>query len=183
MLARGAPCPWDHRCIRGIDLARAPLRYRGTGGALVRRLKFDRDPASWLYLSRAMANALQPCLVGRRRRAVLASVPLHPRKLRERGLDQAALLADGVAVRTGLRAQPRALARRRDTLPQGDPRVTSREANVSDAFVVRRPRRVGGRIVVLVDDVCTSGNTGRACALALRDAGATSVILLTAVRA
>lgn len=182
VLAVGAPCGQDHRVLRGIAVARAPLRYRGTAGRLVRRLKFERDPACGLFLSRAMADVLRGWAAGPGRRAMVVSVPLHPRKLRERGLDQAALLAEGVAVRLRLRFRPRVLRRRRDTLPQGDPRVMSRENNVADAFAVRRPAAVRGRLVVLVDDVCTSGHTGRACADVLRAAGATGVALLTAAR-
>ena len=162
--------------------ARAPLRYRGTAGSLVRRLKFERDPACALFLMRAMADALRPWAAGPGRRAVVVSVPLHRRKLRHRGLDQAAVLAEGVATRLRLGFRPRVLLCGRDTLPQGDPRVTSREANVRGAFSVRRPAVVRGRLLVLIDDVCTSGNTGRACAEVLRAAGATGVALLTAAR-
>ena len=74
------------------------------------------------------------------------------------------------------------LVRQRATLPQGDPRVTSREGNVEGAFVVRRPRRIAGRRIVLVDDVFTSGATGRACAGLLREAGAAEVAMATACR-
>lgn len=74
------------------------------------------------------------------------------------------------------------LVRQRATLPQGDPRVTSRQGNVEGAFVVRRSRRIAGRRIVLVDDVFTSGATGRACAGLLREAGAAEVAMATACR-
>lgn len=169
--------------MTGIALARAPFRYRGTSGRIVRRLKFSHDPASARFLGRAMADALRPRVAGPGRRAVCVSVPLHPRKARARGLDQASVLADGVATRLRLRHRARVLLRRRDTVPQGDPRVMSRELNVRGAFAVRRPRAVAGRVVVLVDDVTTSGHTARECARVLRAAGAREVWLLTAARA
>ena len=183
LLAPGAACPGDHGRIRGIVVARAPLRYRGTAGSMVRRFKFERDPACAQFMSRAMADALRGWARGPGRRGIVVSVPLHRRKLRRRGFDQAAVLAEGVASRLRLRFRPRALVRRRDTLPQGDPRVTSRENNVAGAFAAGRTRAVRGRMVILVDDVCTSGHTGRACAQVLREAGARGVALLTAARA
>jgi predicted amidophosphoribosyltransferase len=75
-----------------------------------------------------------------------------------------------------------AMARLRVTLPQGDPRVRSREGNVGSAFAVRRKQEIVGRSVVLVDDVLTSGATARECASALLEAGATRVGLVTACR-
>ena len=183
VVAEGATCGDGHRWMTGIRAARAPLRYRGTGGALVRRLKFEGDLGAARLLARAMADAVGPWLRRHARRAVLVSVPLHRRKLRRRRLDQAALLAELVAARLDLRLAPGALRRVRDTLPQGDPRVTARAANVAGAFAVRRRRPVAGRVVVLVDDTVTSGSTVRECARALRAAGARSVVVLSAVRA
>lgn len=183
VIARGVKCTNDHRRIQGLLLVRAPFRYRGTGGDLVRRAKFQADRAALTYLARAMADSLSEFAGSAGRRAVLVSVPLHPGKRRARGLDQAALLADEVARSLHLAHAPGALRRVRDTLPQGDIRVTSRLENVRDAFAARRPRKVRDRIVVLVDDVRTSGSTALECARVLRSAGARQVVLLTAAQA
>ena len=162
---------------------RAPFRYVGTAGEVVRRLKFDRDHGAALWLARALADDLGAAVRGPRRRFVLVSVPMFDRKRRTRGLDHAALLAECSASRLGLPWRPRVLERVRDTLPQGDPRVTSRDRNVALAFRVRRPKAVDGRRVVLVDDVTTSGSTARECARILRAAGARQVILAVAAMA
>jgi len=127
-----------------------------------------------------MAACLADWSVAEGRRGVLVSVPLYARKRRRRGLDQAAFLADLVAMRLGLVHVPGALVRRRETLAQGDVRVTSRQQNVAGAFAVRRPRAVAGKQVVLVDDVMTSGSTARECARMLLAAAARQVVLLTA---
>jgi ComF family protein len=114
---------------------------------------------------------------------VLVPVPLHPRRLRERGFNQSALIAEELARGAGRSFSPETLARRRDTAPQSGLKAAERRRNVRDAFVVRRPGFVAGRVVTLVDDVVTTGATAQACALALAAAGAAEVRLLTAARA
>ena len=178
----GRPCVADHRWLLGLCFARAPFAYVGTGGALVRRLKFAAEFAAAMLLAAAMARALGDVLPRGFRRALLVPVPLHRSRRRARGFDQAALLAQELAARTGLE-WARRLSRRRPTLPQGDPRVTSRERNVTGAFSLRRRPSLRGQRVVLVDDVTTSGATARVCAALLRAAGAVEVGLVTACRA
>lgn len=182
-----ARCTGDHRAVAGLVAVRAPFAYRGTAGELVRRLKFSHDRSAGFVLARAMAWELRGIVQGRRRRRrmVVLSVPLAVGKRRRRGFDQAAWLAEQVADRVALRYLPGALRRVRDTLPQGDPRVTSRARNVEGAFAAAawRARRCRGRHVVLVDDVATSFHTARECARVLRRAGARSVSLLAAARA
>ncbi len=172
-------CNERHDRITGFRVARAPWRYRGTGGAIVRRFKFDAEPAALRLMVRAAADTIRPWIAGPGRRAVLVAVPMHAKKRRQRGHDHAARLTEEIARSVGRSFVPGALRRARDTLPQGDPRVTNRATNVDGAFAVARPVAVRGRVVVLVDDVTTSGATARACATVLRDAGAGPLALLT----
>ncbi len=174
------PCRADHAHLTGIGWARAPFRYAGTGGALVRRLKFDSDWAAGLLLATAMVAALRPQLAGPWRKPLVVPVPLHRDRARERGFNQAAWLGEGIVRALDLTLLPRQLVRSRATLPQGDPRVLGRTANVDGAFGLSGRSRVRGRRVLLVDDVTTSGATARACARVLRDHGAIEVALLTA---
>lgn len=113
---------------------------------------------------------------------VLVPVPLHPRRLRERGFNQAALLAGELARRSGRPFCPDALVRRLDTVPQAGLTAAARRRNVEAAFAVRRKATVAGRTVALVDDVVTTGATALACARRLREAGAAEVRLLTVAR-
>jgi ComF family protein len=149
---------------------------------LVRRFKLDADPAAGMWLAKAMARSWAPFHRGVWRHAVLVPVPLHRRRAAERGFDQAEWLARAVASRLGLEVRTGVLVRVRATLPQGDPRVVSRQSNVEGAFRLVRPARVARRRVVLVDDVFTSGATMRNCAALLREAGALEVAALTACR-
>lgn len=105
--------------------------------------------------------------------ALLAPVALHPRRERERGYNQSALLARELARVGGLDLEERALRRIRRTRPQVELTAAERARNMSGAFAAEPV--CAGRMVVLIDDVCTTGATLRAAARAARDAGASRV--------
>lgn len=109
---------------------------------------------------------------------IVVPVPLHPRRIVERGFDQAALLAAPVARRLRIAHVPEGLARVRETPPQASLDREARAANVAAAFRCPSPRRVEGRRVLLVDDVRTTGATLGACAETLWRAGARGVVTL-----
>jgi ComF family protein len=113
--------------------------------------------------------------------AAVVAVPLHPRRLRERGYNQSELLAGRLRRRTGLRRPPGELLRVRDTLPQVGQDRLRRLQNVRGAFRWEG-KLLRGMPVIAVDDVTTTGATLDACAVALREAGASSVIGLTLAR-
>jgi len=112
----------------------------------------------------------------------LVSVPLHSRRLRERGYNQSGLLAGELGRRIGLPMIEDCLIRVRQSQPQVRAvDVEERRRNVTDAFVCR-DERASGKHIILIDDVCTSGATLESCAAALKDRGATSVWGLTLAR-
>jgi len=111
--------------------------------------------------------------------AVLVPVPLTGARERERGFNQAALIAERVGVALGVGVAPRRLRRVRATPPQTDLSGADRRLNVRDAFVASE---VAGLHVVVVDDVLTTGATAAECARALRTAGARTVGVLTVAR-
>jgi ComF family protein len=107
-------------------------------------------------------------------------VPLARERERERGFNQAELLAQRVARRLGVPVRPRWLWRVRPTRPQSDLAASERRANVRGAF--RASSQVSGRHVLVVDDVLTTGATLGECARALREGGARRVGVLTVAR-
>ncbi len=121
---------------------------------------------------------------------VLMPIPLHASRQRDRGFNQAELLAAGLrralesrGKRPSLRLETRPLRRTRATLPQTGLSLRQRHENVRGVFSVVAPERVNGQVVVLVDDVMTTGATVSACAGALKRAGARKVLALTLARA
>ncbi|MBN2369194.1 MAG: ComF family protein [Vicinamibacteria bacterium] len=172
------------RCRRGLTEFEAGASigpYEGGLRTLVHELKFRgrRRVASRLAEVCLEIPAVSALLASR---PIVVPVPLHGRRLRERGYNQSALIAGALARRAGLSCVSGALERRRWTPPQTGLSAAARRANVAGAFVVRQPAAVAGRTVILVDDVYTTGATIRACARALRDANAREVRVLTIAR-
>lgn len=111
----------------------------------------------------------------------LVPVPLTRRRLRQRGFNQAALLARSTARLLGLPSLPRHLARVRNTPPQRSLPRSARLTNVRRAFAVKR--RVAYRLIALVDDVSTTGATAHAASTALLAGGAEEVHVWVAAKA
>jgi ComF family protein len=152
----------------------AAFLYAGAMARAIVRTKTDRRPDLARLLGDLLWNGIGTQLA-RIGRAVVVPVPLHPARLAERGFNQSGLLAGRVARRMSAPLWPSALSRARDTPPQATLRREARVANVNSAFAAREPEHVRGRVILLIDDVCTSGATLDACANALLTAGASSV--------
>ena len=112
---------------------------------------------------------------------VVIPVPMHRRKLRERGYNQAELLARHFARRSGIPMRRELLAKTKENATQSMLPRDERSRNVRDVF--RADGKVKDRSVILVDDVCTTGETIRACTAELLRSGAKRVAALTLARA
>lgn len=113
---------------------------------------------------------------------VVVPVPLHPRRLRERGYNQSSLLAQKLGRFIAMPVIDGSLCRLKDSLPQArTTAIEERKENVKEAFVCR-DEELKTKNVILGDDVCTSGATLEACAVALKAGGAISVVGLTLAR-
>ena len=160
-----------------FDRARAAAVYEGPVAQAVTRFKFGRQMAylpvmqHWLQAPRCAELVADADL--------LVPVPLHPRRLRDRGFNQALLLAQGFPEAVIGRET---LARVRYTVPQVGLNPKERRDNVHRAFAAPRPEEVKGKNVLLVDDLYTTGATVRECARVLKRAGAKRVEVLTVAR-
>jgi len=162
-----------------IDGIYAPFRFEGTIRHAIHELKYRHLRALSGTLAALMYEYLaENGLPGE----VLVPVPLHGRRLRQRGYNQSALLAAGLSRLCGLPLEGGCLVRRRMAPAQAESAsLNERKANVAGAFGCRN-RRLEGKKVLLIDDVATSGATLNACATALKEAGAAAVRGLTLPR-
>jgi ComF family protein len=154
---------------------------------LIHLLKYNQVRPAANVLGRMLVEAmedLQPLFSASE--ILVVPVPLHSRKLRQRGFNQSELI-----VRAALKLKSSAarfrlvsglLERRRETNSQIGLSRHQRRENVRGAFVVSKPLEVKGREVLVVDDVFTTGTTVSECARILRRAGASKVFVATVAR-
>lgn len=177
-----------------IDGIRSVLRFEDSARQIIHRFKYGNRPVLAKPLAGLMAEywRAQPLPAD-----VIVPVPLHVARQRERGYNQAHLLASALGNCVGLPVLAGALQRVRPTAAQVGLNMAERRANVCEAFaspgtatahgasIIRGNPvcAIRGQRVLVVDDVCTTGATLEACSLALRAAGASSVWGFTLARA
>ncbi|MDQ3246426.1 MAG: ComF family protein [Pseudomonadota bacterium] len=161
-----------------IARTRAAVVYDEIPRGVALKLKYGRKVA----LARTMARYMAPLLGELPEGSLIAPVPLHRRRLWERGFNQAAFVAVEISRKTGVPAENRLLERVKSTPPLKGMSLAQRRRTVAGAFRVRGGTELRGRTVVLVDDVLTTGSTADACAKALKKAGAERVELVSWAR-
>lgn len=168
----GILCPGCVSWQAEIDGIRSPFRFDGVMRQAIHQLKYRNLRA----LAQSMAGLMQDYLVASPVSGeVMVPVPLHQKRLRERGYNQSSLLAKELGKLINLPVVDDCLIRRRQAPPQARAAtVEERRSNVVDAFSCR-DRRLQDKQVLLIDDVSTSGATLDACATVLKANGATSV--------
>ena len=173
--SRSSLCAWCRSANQPFNGITAPYRWTGVVQELVYALKYRNVRASAPRLAEPMSVHLMERLISA---DVIAPVPLHPSRERERGYNQSELLAHGISKSTGIPMADGVLARIRNTPPQVSMATPEeRRRNVVGAFECVED--VAGKRVLLVDDVVTTGATVAECAAQLRQAGAASVWVLS----
>jgi competence protein ComFC len=155
-------------------------RYEGELRGVIQRFKYGRDIALARPLGLLLARALEdPRITGRAFDAVVP-VPLHPQRERERGFNQAGLLAGLMARSMGVPKRD-LLKRVRPTLQQAGFDRSQRMENLRDAFVLKRHIPADATLL-LIDDVSTTGVTLDACAAVLKEGGASEIYAVVVAR-
>jgi ComF family protein len=172
-------------CLGGIhyfDRARSTGSYRGSLREVLHRFKYGGRTS----LARPLAQMLTAPgkhLAQLHKIDRIIPVPLHPKRLRQRGFNQASLLARRLGSALKISVDYASLKRSRWTEPQTGLTRRQRAANVRGAFGLKAPEKVRGKGVLLLDDVLTTGETVNQCVRVLkRDGGAKEVVVLTVAR-
>ncbi|HUR59289.1 MAG TPA: double zinc ribbon domain-containing protein [Opitutaceae bacterium] len=172
-------CPHCEGLDPAFQEGRTAVLFKGPARALVIELKYHRG----LHVLADMTEILRrtPHVIESARGATLVPVPLHPRKARERGYNQAELLAEALARAAGGGARVELLLRRRvDTPTQTAFDRRTRLANLKNAFALAPGRTLNPALhYILIDDVFTTGSTLNSCARALRRGGGVNVDVIT----
>jgi ComF family protein len=169
-----------------IDGIRSVFSFEGEVRQTVHHLKYCNRQVLAVPLARLMAGywRTNPIPVN-----LIVPVPLHPARQRERGYNQADLLARALGGMIDVPVATKGLRRVRHTQPQVNLNASERGENVQGAFIYQVSEKgsgdvaVNGRRVLVIDDVCTTGSTLEACSLALKAAGASNVWGFTLARA
>jgi ComF family protein len=182
--AEPAPCGLCRRAAPKYSRAVAYGAFEDVLREMIHLLKYDRVLPAAKLLGNKLSHALQQTPAPNGGEWLLVPVPLHVSKLRQRGFNQAELIA-----RAALKSRPvdatlntKCLVRHRETIPQAGLTRHQRRENLRGAFAVRDAGAVRGRNVLLVDDVFTTGTTISECARVLLRAGARSVSAVTVAR-
>jgi ComF family protein len=143
------------------------------------RLKYRRDTG----IGEALANQMSTFVINLSWPVdTVIPIPLGKKRLKERGYNQVAMVAAPLSIQLGLDYHPSALLRARETRSQVGLSARERQENVRNAFYADR-KKVSGRIILLMDDVATTGATLSSAAEACYVSGAREVFALTVARA
>lgn len=157
-------------------------------GIYERSIIFGLKYSGHRYIARSVAEMMRDILAVteglNETELLLVPVPLSARKERERGFNQAALIAKHLSVLTGIPLENKVLLRTRETVPMRGLSPTQRQLNAHNAFALAPGREdfAAGKTVLLIDDFYTTGATASACTEALQAAGAQDICLLAFAR-
>ncbi|MFV0239039.1 MAG: double zinc ribbon domain-containing protein [Lacrimispora sphenoides] len=161
---------------RTFEYGRALLNYDETAGSSMAKIKY-KNKREYLDFYGEAIYVRYGKLIRRMEADVLVPVPVHPSRKKERGFNQAEILARRIGEHLGLAVCPSMLVRNKKTMPQKGLDPAGRLKNLEEAFSAGN--MIGGvEGVILVDDIYTTGSTIEACTRALKKAGIKRVYFL-----
>lgn len=161
--------------------ARAVFSYENIILNAIHQFKYKRDMSIGEIMSSLMADAFFPDIEFTDY-SLIIPVPLHIKRLRERGFNQSLILANAIGKKRQIPVSFSLLKRRKFTLTQTGASRNERRQNIKDAFEVSDKSKIKEKNVIIVDDVYTTGSTANECAKTLIKAGAQKIAVLTLAR-
>ena len=177
--------PPGHTCNRcrnktPIRVFISPFPYRHpVVQRLIHEFKYRRIRSISPTLSRLIGSYLRYYQISLPQQAIIMPIPLHPRKQRVRGFNQALLLAQDISRDLSMTLDAHALVRTISTAPQTTLTVENRHKNVEHIFSLRNGTSVKAKTIILIDDVKTTGATLEQAARVLKQAGAKEIWAIT----
>lgn len=173
--------PLEPKMLKHVDGAWALGNYDGAVKKLIKRLKFQKDRGTLPAIHNFVQAGIPMLPEELRQIDLLTVVPLHKRKEKERGFNQAKLIFlpffrnNKIFVKSEYRCL---LQRNRETIPQYNLSAEERKNNLKGAFSLYRNENLAGKNILLVDDIMTTGTTFYECAKVLKKADAAKVYVL-----
>jgi ComF family protein len=172
-------CDDCRRRFRPFDRCRSAGIYDAALREAIHRVKFEGEKPLGRSLGRWLARSLSSETA---EVDMIAPVPLHPRRIRERGYNQSELLSEALAAASGVPHAPRLLTKTTPTRSQATLGRHDRRKNLRGTFALSRGAAAAKMRILLVDDIYTTGCTVEECARVLRRAGARGVRVVTLAR-
>lgn len=164
-----------------FDRAWSVALYEGVIRDCLHKFKYGQKLGLINFFEKILSNFIEK-FIAIEKFDYLIPVPLHPTKLRERGFNQAFLLAQPLAKKFQKKLLPRVLYRKKFTLPQSELTASQRKRNIREAFLLRNQPEISKKNILIIDDIFTTGSTVDECAKLLKRNGAGVVEVLTVAR-
>jgi ComF family protein len=145
---------------------------------IIHKLKYNHKFLIGKFLGKKIAEKLSDKIKSWRIDLIIP-IPLHHLKIAERGYNQSEYIAKGISELTGLTYSKQILKRARYTETQTMLNQTERQLNMAEAFKVKNKKKIIDKIILLVDDICTTGSTLNECAKLLSESGAKKIFACT----
>jgi len=179
-IADGELCQWCGAYSRSFDRAFSPYRYEGLARDLILACKYKNHPELARAMGQEMAGYFCMHYKGKAIDCIVP-VPIHRSRYRDRGYNQAGLIASEIGHCLDLPIRKDWLVRREATKALKEMTAADRKASLKGAFALRGNEKGQGQAkrILLVDDVLTTGATAEACAKTLQEDGLREIIVLT----
>ena len=167
-------------CVRKfenpIDILICLFSYRGVIRQKILSFKFYEKPYIGYVFAELMAEVMKKMAIAI---DAVIPVPVHRKRYKERGYNQSAILAKKIAMKMQIKCWGNVLYKKHHTVPQSTLNEKNRKENVKNVYGVRHSNKIKDKIILLVDDIYTTGATAKECARILKQNGVSQVIVMT----